>query len=324
MWIELPGIGTITADKKAAFIDSQNNKIYPSSLILHFTPLAQQRTEEMVQNLSRSTGFTSESIEQSLAKLIFHLTQEIRVRSEVNFEPFGKLFYPKASNILHFEAGKTNLHNSFFNLSEYPLHNINTNKYASSSISSNTDSLTEFHQKIQKSDSVFNRNLLVLIGLLSILFFILLLCPAKKTTIHSTATQKTNDSLNSITLLNKQKSDSTEDSQNSSVIIKNDTVPDSSRTSYLNEEKLNPENAQRLADSVRNKKCVIIVGSFTQKKNAIKMIKFVQKNNYTSYTEMYNQYQRVGIEFDCTKTDLQTMLRELKEKFDPKAWILKW
>ncbi len=313
LWIELPGFGHIKADKISAYIDANNSTIHPSKLKLQFTHLALQRTEEMVRNIHLHTGYSVESIEQSLANLLYHLSQELRVRNEVELQPFGKLFYTKTSNILQFKSTDKNIHQNFFGLGEYKLVSITTLPIPKTIIT-NTISPTS------KSEEKFNKNLLWLIAFLWLLFLGLMLCPAKKSS-DSKIIPLTKDTATKI-------SQTPVESKNDSILLAKieTTITDSAKNNpqYKNEEEIKETNITKLTEEVKNKKCVIIVGSFTKKFNANRMIRRVKKNRFKSYTEMYGEYQRVGVEFDCMKKDLQTVLNELKTKFDQKAWVLKW
>ena len=50
----------------------------------------------------------------------------------------------------------------------------------------------------------------------------------------------------------------------------------------------------------------------------------VMDMGYKLYTEPYNGYHRVGIEFDCLTQDLYRTLFQMKGRFGDDAWILKY
>ena len=69
---------------------------------------------------------------------------------------------------------------------------------------------------------------------------------------------------------------------------------------------------------------MIIIGSFENQKLSKKLIAKVKKDGYKVYTSTYKNYHRVGIQFDCKKKDLQEILNELKQKYHPESWVLRY
>ncbi|NOT37625.1 MAG: hypothetical protein HOP11_09645 [Saprospiraceae bacterium] len=315
-WIELPGIGSFQAIHKLASINTSEKQIYPSTLHVSYSPLALKKTERMVQNISEHTGYSIESIEQSLAKLLNHLSSELRVRNLVQFEPFGKLLYTKQNDILHFESSNINLHQQFFGMNAIPLP-VDENKKIPGFI--NIPNPTQ----VSENKSSFNRNLLYLIGLLWLLFIGLLLCPSKKpleqnvlpAVIDSPKIQEP-----PITPIQEKKNDSI---ASPNTVIP-ETKPIEKKAEFRNEEVINTNNVKSLNSKIKSKKCIIIVGSFKEKKNADKLFHKIKKTKYKSYRETSNNFHRVGIQFDCMKYDLQTVLNSLKKKFSQDAWVLMW
>ncbi|MEO6692260.1 MAG: SPOR domain-containing protein [Saprospiraceae bacterium] len=317
----MPGIGYFHADKIAASINSDSTSISPTKLLLHFEPLAHQKTENMVDNIISETGYSRELIEQSIANLIYHFGTELRIRNEVQFEPLGKLYYSKTSNILQFEATKTNIHDQFFNLSELPL--IPLQEINTVLLSKKTENIIS--KPISKNTGI-NRNLIYLLVLLWLLFLGLLLCPAKNTTTVTTTlpSQPRKDTLSSQII--SPAINPTIDSSIKSKAINIDTVPVKKAipNDFKNETEIKDSNVVQLQSKVQNKKCVIIVGSFKKISNARKQIKQVKATKYKVYTENFGEFHRVGVQFDCMTNDLNKVLAQLKKKFSPDAWILKY
>lgn len=68
--------------------------------------------------------------------------------------------------------------------------------------------------------------------------------------------------------------------------------------------------------------CVIIVGSFTKPKNALKMMTKVENLGYKVYSSQYGQYTRVGLEFTCAESELDAYIAEARDVLEKQAWYL--
>ncbi len=73
---------------------------------------------------------------------------------------------------------------------------------------------------------------------------------------------------------------------------------------------------------ITGKACAVITGSFKTSIYALKMVKKLQKLGYKVYTEEKVGSTRVGLLFDCTKTNADSLLREIRSSIDTTSWIL--
>lgn len=319
--MEIPGIGYFTGTETDAAIDPIQKHIQPARLHTQFDHRAHQKTEEMVENIHLETGFAHEEIEQALARLVLHLGSELRVRKEVLFEPFGKLFYAKENNVLQFHPSDQNLHLRFFGLESIPL----PSQPAQSVVTMTPAEAL----KTTPPESMINRRLLWLLGLLWLLFLTLMLCPSNKKNQTVTPPDKvaSNDSSNRTPALPHQDStlsDSTNPNQEgtnaeASGITQNDTTG-----KFAHEEKVEAHNIDDLNEKIIHKECVIIVGSFLRQSNAERLSKKIEKQHYKLFREKFGAFNRVGIAFDCAHENLQSMLEKLRKKYASDSWILKY
>ncbi len=315
-WMELPGIGYFFADKINAKINLESSTISPSKLLLHYDHRAHQKTEELVEHLHTETGYEKESIEQALANLVYYLGNELKVRNEIIFEPFGKLYYTKGNNVLQFQPSNTNLHINFFGQEDYPLNPLKIDKNESTSPTLLKPS-SQVEKRIKPSH---NRLLLTLLALLWLLFLGLLLCPAKKN-------NKSNNDSNLPKIdspLVTSNSNDTSTHQVLNELDSNQLNPKDTSSSYQHEEKITSSKIDELNEKIEKKKCVIIVGSFKKSWNAKRQLLRIKKLGYSSYSEKFGEFQRTGVEFDCDHDQLNHMLEELKTKFAADSWILKY
>lgn len=68
--------------------------------------------------------------------------------------------------------------------------------------------------------------------------------------------------------------------------------------------------------------CVIIVGSFKSVRNATKLRDKLIRKNLQPYTEIYGDYTRVGILFECQEEDLVNYLKKIRRTLEKHAWYL--
>ncbi len=156
--------------------------------------------------------------------------------------------------------------------------------------------------------------------MLWILFLCLYFCPAKNSNTSIPITENNST-------LNNEKPLSFQDSiqQVEDTIVANQKLETDSVISNLDREVvIDSSNIGILNDSIKNKACIIIVGSFIKKANAIRLSKQLSRSKYIVYNGNYGQFNRVGVTFNCFQQDLKLMLDELKKQYHPDAWVLKY
>lgn len=313
-WFELPGMGRFTATKQSAYIHHLEQKIYPGSLELQFESGSTSNTELMLKQMVQETGYTLDTLEEHLAALCQFIQDSLKNSQSFYFEPFGRLYNLNGNWV--FNQSEQNIHLDFYKLAPLPLKPIqfkNTEKHIP----------IETKIAIQKPQKSFEfRSLLIALGLLWIIFLCLYFCPSKKVNtdignglLEDSANRSRplsfQDSLNQDTL-----------SQDSLVAIANPAV--SNADSLKNEIAVDESNVHSLNDSIQNKPCVIIVGSFLKLANANRLAAKLQSNNYEVYRGNYERFNRVGVQFNCFKKDLKQVLVDLKKQYHPDAWVLKY
>jgi nucleoid DNA-binding protein len=93
--------------------------------------------------------------------------------------------------------------------------------------------------------------------------------------------------------------------------------------SNTNTDNFNPntDNSNQVAGA---KEYVIIVGAFSEAKNAKKMRRRLEKEGYfIDLATTYAGYARIGVQISCLPSELNLHLKEIRRKFSSKSWILK-
>ncbi|MBK7226235.1 MAG: SPOR domain-containing protein [Saprospiraceae bacterium] len=341
-WFELSGIGYFTAIEEKAYIDHITNRIFPSRLTTDFSPNdSDSRSEEMIQNIIEETGYTKTEIQNELDQLIAYISNKLENESTVDFSPFG--FIKNENDRIAFKAHSSNLHQDFFGMSGLNLKPIEQ-KYTKPE-----NSYTAPIKPIIKNGFHEYRKLLWLLGALWMIFLGLLFWPSikscnkSKTSIKQNKTeisgnrdsneikklqtiaQQRQDSLNAILqaeakLLEEKRIQDSLQVEESKIIKTSEKTKDT----FKQEQVIKEKDIPHLNQKIKNKKCVIIIGSFENQKLSKKLIAKVKQDGYKVYTSTYKNYHRVGIQFDCKKKDLQEILNELKQKYHPESWVLRY
>ncbi|MBK7232619.1 MAG: hypothetical protein IPH93_10235 [Saprospiraceae bacterium] len=309
-WLDIPGLAYFLAIKNEAHIDHQNQLIYPPTLKLQLTNDAPNRADEMLQNIIVETGFSKQDLESQLEDLCAHLRSNMIQSGSVEFEPYGilKLLEDQSKS---FTPSDFNAHHGFVGNQAIPISALKMNYQRN-------DELIAPIIPIKKKKEPNLKWLYYLLAFLWILFLVLLFWPSGKK-------QKSNAKNSNITEL-KDTLTYIEPTDTSSMLVVSDTMSTSDTTQAIilpKEEEIKEDNITELNKIVQGKTCVIIVGSFIKKNNAIRLEKKVVHDGYTSFTEEFGKFNRVGIQFDCMQRNLEEVLAELKQKYHPDSWILK-
>ncbi len=312
----MPGIGTFQAFETKAYIDHQEGKVYPSSLSVQWLQEETNRAESLVQHLIDETGYPKNELENELADLCFSLTEELKKGETINFLPFGQL--TASENGIVFLPTEKNLHHQFFGLEALEIQPVQKIFHAQIEERAPIKSLPR-HTIIEF------RNIVLIIAMLLLILICFWFCPVKKT---GKSGKDTSSDISKVDSLLNQSIPGMGDSGNLHPTLldtpKNNTLDTSQYDSLKNEEIITIENVAELNDKVKNKTCVIIVGSFLKISNARRMEKKVIADGYQVYKGNYNNFNRVGISFDCLKHDLAGVLTELKKKYSQDSWVLKY
>ncbi len=341
-WIELPGIARLEAQEEAAFIDHIQGEIHPSKIKILLASEEQMKADLFVRHVMEETGYTREKVENDLSKYCLTLSERLKKNTVVK-NAFGQ--WTKKENKISFIQNSLNLHEHFFGLETQALKAIVFHEQPKTvgpqtqlqedlikRSTENTTTTTNFLSE--------NRFLLYALGLLWIVFLFLLFCPSKRSTGDlSNGKNSKADSFKT----NKDNTVNIAQTDSSKIAITKDTNPtplqnesqnqippdsslvgDSSASKLDNEVKIADSKVDELNKRIQNKNCIIIIGSFLKKSNANRLAQRVNRNGYNAYQASHNEYHRVGVRFDCFKQDLKEVLQELKQKYSPDSWILKY
>lgn len=313
-WFELPGIGRFSGTKRAAYIHHIEQKIYPGSIALQFESGITSNTEQMLSHLVEETGFSQELLEEHLAALCQFIQDSLKGAPSVYFEPFGTLYQLNGNWI--FKQSEHNIHQDFYKQSPLSLKPIQF-KNEEKQIPIETKVLIQTPKK-----SYELRSLLIALGILWLIFLCLYFCPNRKsnTEIIKGSIGDSTNGAQAIQIQDSLEPEATALDSLAALVQE----PISNQDSLTNEIQIDESNVQHLNDSIQNKPCVIIVGSFIKINNANRLSEKLKRDHYNVYRGQYEKFNRVGVQFDCFKQDLKKVLEDLKKHYHPDAWVLKY
>lgn len=326
LWIEIPGLGIINGRKSSSYVDHIEKKIYPARIVLDFVAANTLRTEIMIQNIISETGYDQELLEEHLAAICQDITESLKENSFFEFIPFGT-FNIFNGNVSFLQSPK-NIHQEFYAMEAMTIVPV----VLPHSEVIKTPKAVPIKKTKSSKEFVF---LLIALGVLWLVFLGLLLCPPSSrinkqknatTPIDSNSTAFKLDSSNLPIDSSLIANDSIAKFKDSISNLVNDTLEPSADTTlkFNNEIVIDSSNIKDLDDKIKYKPCIIVIGSFIKKVNADRLSRKVKKYGYEVYRSEFGKYQRVGIKFNCFEHDLNQMLNELKQKFHPKSWVLKY
>ncbi len=328
-WMSVPEVAVFHAQETEAYIDHKNQVIYPPVLKARLIESGIFQTDEMLNHMVAYTGYDKNDLNRQLLQLAKNLLAELEANSEAYFMPFGRL--SRSGGRLSFESNGKNLHEQYFGMKEQPLTALE--RKADPTTVGDQPAVTASAKDNKKWYSEFKYLFWILLALW-VVFLSLLFCPAKcrkpQPGANQPVSQIDDDSLrreDSLlrAIIDQKSSGEGIDSQAGEPSLLDDSTGRAFGDNQLpNEEKILPENVTELDKIVRNKTCVIIIGSFVKKSNADRLAKRVRADGYRLYRAPYKEYTRIGIRFDCMARNLQDVLSELKARYDPQAWILKY
>ncbi len=102
------------------------------------------------------------------------------------------------------------------------------------------------------------------------------------------------------------------------------TNTDNSNTNTNNSNTNTDNSNPKKEPSAGSRDYVIVVGAFSDPKNAKRMRRRLEKEGYfIDLATTYAGYERIGVQISCSPSELKEHLKDIRQKFSPKAWVLK-
>lgn len=321
-YIVLPRIGSFTLQYKPASVDFVKHLVLPAAKFVHFSPQNAGEELQLVECLSPYLAMDKVQIEAQVNAYIEQVEMALLQHKTVHFPCIGQLCFNTRQE-LEFTPDNTNFLLESFGLEAVECYPIQRNKQT---IIANPE-LLGVGSSVFVAKKAWWKNRVVAAAALVLLIVIAIPIglwifqdnhqqPDNNNTLAAILDSSQN-AINTDTLV--QKEDSTPKMQNLASLPTDTVIADTIPTEK------EPETDNFIVSENPDKpgSFIVIVGAFAQPPNAERMLKLLNEAGFFTHTDQTSQgLQRVGVRLDCAKEQLPEQLKELRRKFNSKAWIL--
>ena len=318
----------------------------------------ERKFEQLVEYISKTNNQSIDSGKKSLQKLSLDLLSNIANYGEASIEGLGK--FTKINNKIEFTLSPLLEELNEQSATDIPLVLIKKEypkdePIEQTAIVENNNYLQNEPLKlpskpgIRNRRSIFNYLLWSLFGICTICF---LFCfnglifnyeaENEKEITNKISTDTISDDLSIFgdSIYENIESNEIAENKNNEIEIKENEVQDSIFIEELNKKNDNYNDSfknkvistsKSLSDLIEisesykflyNNTCIIVCGSFTNNKNANKMLRKVIATGLEPYAEKIGKFVRIGFVFDGNESDLQSMLTKASIELDKNSWIM--
>lgn len=299
-----PGLGVFSLKRNASYFSENNSKLNPPIYDIIFS-----------DKIEDYQIFSTE-LDSELTALASNISTQLLTNKSYTIPSFGS-FEIIDNNEIKFEA--SSVFKNYFNPGYEPIDNISqVNKtFAPTTQNIHTVSTESLVYEKPKSDKPLisierpekiNWKWIIIgftiVGLILCFFF----CPRPAMSFDYFKSKPKSEYINN--------TPKTEDSINN-------TNPNSNNVNGKIDEKLSESDSITLSRKNKNLPCAVITASLKNPKYVIQMVTKLESSGYTVYTEETDSTTRIGVKYDCSQQEVDTLLREIRSKIDSKSWVLR-
>lgn len=323
-FVDLPGLGRLFWTQKKALSGSTYQELLPPDIKINFSDVTEDPSS-FLQHLKSTLNISQQRAEEILDSWVENVKGKLKTQGAYDLEQIGEFKMGADGNIQFLPAD----HKLFtgFNLPTFNLTPIDRPYAPVAGVE---------HIESPPSNGLFSSVLIniiipiILLGAIVILLFCLygqLFGEEKKgdqtAKVEMVDSTGINEEENSVlpvdTALGK------ESKEDSAISLSGQSEQNTQQVDSMWTEEVIPQGEEENAlEKFENRTCIIIVGSFKRQQYADEMYQRIIALELQPYSEVYGDFTRVGVKFDCLKKDLYRTLFQLRGKFGEDAWILKY
>lgn len=318
----IPTIGGFIVNYTASSIDFIEQQIQPPRKLVSFNPKLVNNDGLLVNFIAQKEHISYKQATQKVELYSQQIESNLFQNKTVHFDKIGKLYFNSDSK-LEFVPEKTNFLKDAYGLPEIGCAPVLRNKdYL---VNDPVTSLRVPKKQYQSAWIGLLKSPKIAVAAAVLLLFIAspyiysTLFNGNTTTATTIASHTdSNQTTSNASILPTPTTAVSETSEN---VVEEDTMamvveePVIEEPALIEEEPLPEidENAEEF---------VIVLGAFGKKRNADRLSKKLEKDNYFPDVTLKNGLHRVGVQLTCTPEELKTHLAFLQENYNKKAWVV--
>lgn len=318
--VQLPQLGRFTKVYTSANFDESVFELSAPSIQLTFKA-EDRESQELADWISVREGIPFEDA-QKLVTYFSNLKKEELLRNgETSIYPLGKLLVKESG--LEFLAQDSSLINEYFGLQTVKVKPAERN--VAEKLLINNDSSQPFSNLIHEqeaSNPIWRWLGIILLSLILIFVF--------KTCLDRTIENKNQGSKIEVGSTDHESSNGLDTALGQAAAGEIDSTLSEISPIKKHIDQLDSNDIDTVLESEALKKappgtlveCVIILGSYKNQRNAIRMMRDVETAGHKLYVGVNGEFTRVGLTYNCAKADLVAYIQKIRREFVREAWYL--
>ena len=330
--VVLPQLGGFVSSYKAAVIDHVQGSVQPPAKDLNFNENLMVNDGVLIDRVAARFELSPEEARQVIDEYVGRLKERLRNREIVQFAGIGRL-YLDFENQYKFLQENTNFNTDSYGLPAIQFYPIVRNSpqvekaVARKSGNRSKPPARKGDDRSRRLSQFLQRSMpwIVLLALLIILVSIYFI--QRDFSLGLTG----RDGDQRTMPVNRVNTKPSKDEETAEIVLEEepeelpvDDGSDLDPNLPAPEPEPTPEDTEAPTIAPGQQEAVVIIGSFRDDGNAESIVESIYKAGYDAYTDQKGTATRVGVQFAYgSSEELDRMLRDIRKKFNPKAWVLR-
>lgn len=309
----IPTIGGFITNYAPASINFIDQQVLPPQKVVSFNAKLVNNDGLLANYIAQKEHLTYKQATSKLEAFSRQIEADLFNNKIVHFEHIGKLYFNSDSK-LEFVPTETNFLKDAYGLPSLPCVPILRNK---DYLKENAKTNAVVIQKNNKHIGIFSL-IKPKVAAVAVLLCFALASPYLYSILFSSNSDQGNLAQQSAeTTLEHKVSEPTSKASLIPSLTVTETVQDSA---VETEEPIVEEPAIEVDPNTQD--YIIVLGAFGKKRNADRLAKKLEKDNYLPDVTVKNGLNRVGVQITCTPEEMQQHLQFLQENYNKKAWVV--
>ena len=318
--VHLPSLGRFTKEyKSASFADSLHELSAPS-IKLTFSQ-SNEENDDLADWISVREGISFADAQKLVAYFVKLKTEELNANGQTQIYPLGQLTVE--NDAISFLPKDSSLINEYFGLQNIQV--SPAERSASEKTIASIDAAQPFSNLVNEQEDgnpIWRWLGIILLALILILVF--------KTCLDQRVGKKGSSTSIEADTTKELSANQADTSLGEKALGKIDSTLSEINPEKIHIDQLDSTDIDTVLESEELKnappgtlvECVIILGSYKNQRNAIRMMRDVEKAGYELYVGVNGDFTRVGLTYNCAKADLVAYIQKVRREFVREAWYL--